>query len=90
MGIQEMVGVQKPTAKEIFQREENDQQPDAAVRKREMKTNRVSDQRIYNNTPYRETLPCIYSQYTFQQFKHIDNYFVLSEDRIAPLSLPKC
>lgn len=46
MGIQEMVVVQKPTAKEIVQREENDQQPDAAVRKREMKTNRVSDQWI--------------------------------------------
>lgn len=42
MGIQEMVVVQKPMAKEIFQREEHDQQPDAAVRKSEMKTNRVT------------------------------------------------
>lgn len=40
-----MVVVQKPTDHEASQREENDQQPNAAVRTGEMKTGRVSDQR---------------------------------------------
>ena len=39
-----MVVVQKPTDQEAFQREENDQQPNAAVRTSEMKMGRVSDQ----------------------------------------------
>ena len=49
MGIQEIVVVQKPMAREIFQREENEQQPNAvgkSIWKSEMKTNRVGDQRI--------------------------------------------
>lgn len=46
MGIQEIVVVQKPMAREIFQREKNDQQPNATVRKSEIKMNRVGDQRI--------------------------------------------
>ena len=44
VGSQEMVVVQKPTDQEAFQREENDQQPNAAVRTSEMKMGRVSDQ----------------------------------------------
>lgn len=39
-----MVVVQKPTDQEASQREENDQQPNAAVRTREMKMDRASDQ----------------------------------------------